>query len=189
MIKAIIFDCFGVIITDALLVLTNELAVRDPAAARLVSNIIKANNCGSIPPEESNLQIADLLGLSLDEFQHRKYSGEVKDQSVLDFIAGLRPQYKTAMLSNVGCGSLSRRFTVQELGRCFDVVIASGEIGYAKPDPEAYQITAARLAVATEECIFTDDREHFCAAARATGMQAIHYRGFSQFCDDLSKLL
>ncbi len=188
MIKAIIFDCFGVIITDSLLAMTNELASRDPDAARQVSAIIKANNRGLIDPDDSNRQIAALLGLSLEAFQGRKYGGEVKDQAMLDFIAALRPRYKTAMLSNVGGGSLDRRFTAEEFNRCFDTVVASGEIGYAKPEPEAYLITAERLCVEPEECIFVDDREHYCQGARDAGMRAIHYQTFLQFQDELTGL-
>lgn len=183
--RAIIFDCFGVIITDSLLALTNELAARNPAAAEQVSDIVKANNRGFISPDESNVQIAQLLGLSVDEFQKRKYGGETKDEVLMDYIAGLRPQYKTAMLSNVGGGSLDRRFSADELERCFDQVVASGEIGYAKPDPEAYQITAARLGVDPSECIFIDDREHYCIGAQATGMRAIQYETFAQLRAEL----
>ncbi len=189
MINAIIFDCFGVIITDSLLAMTNELASRNPEAARQVSDIIKANNHGLIDPDDSNRQIAALLGISLDEFQRRKYGGEAKDQAMLDYIASLRPRYRTAMLSNVGGGSLDRRFTVEELDRCFDQVVASGEIGYAKPEPEAYQITAARLGVEPEECVFIDDRPHYCEGARAAGMQAIHYNAFGQFKSELESII
>lgn len=188
-VEAVIFDCFGVIITDALLALTNELASRDPAAAQQVSDIVKANNRGYISPDESNVQIAELLGMSLQDFQRRKYGGEVKDEALMGYIASLRPQYKTAMLSNVGGGSLDRRFTAEELERCFDQVVASGEIGYAKPDIEAYRITARRLGVEPEACIFIDDREHYCTGARQAGMQAVQYVSFAELQAELERIL
>ncbi len=89
LIKAVIFDCFGVVITDSLLALTNELAARDPEAARQVGDIVKANNRGYISPDDSNVQIAELLGLSLEEFQGRKYGGEVKDLVLMDYATKL----------------------------------------------------------------------------------------------------
>lgn len=188
-VKALIFDCFGVIITDALLALTNELRARDLAAAVRVGDIVKANNHGLIDPEESNRQIAAELGLTLEEFQRRKYGGEAKDQAMLDYIASLKPRYKIAMLSNVGGGSLDRRFSREELDRYFDQVVASGEIGYAKPEPQAYTITAARLGVEPEACVFIDDRAPYCAGARDTGMQAICYQDLDQLKQELEALL
>lgn len=189
MIKAIIFDCFGVIITDSLLALTNQLRERDPVAAVRVGDIVKAANHGMINPDESNRQIAAVMGISLEEFQRRKYDGEYKDVALLDYIAGLRPRYKTAVLSNITANSLNRRLTAQEQARCFDVVIASAEIGHAKPEPEAYQIAAQQLSVEPEECVFIDDRDSFCAGAHATGMQAIHYQDFNQLRQELEGLL
>ncbi len=93
------------------------------------------------------------------------------------------------MLSNVSGGSLDRRFSAEEFDRCFDAVVASGEIGYAKPDIEAYQITAARLGVEPAECIFIDDREHYCAGARQAGMQAIQYVTFVQLQRELDAIM
>lgn len=189
MIKAIIFDCFGVVITDALQVICDELRSRDPAAANEVSDLIKANNRGIIQPAESNEKIARILGISVPAFRQKVESGEAKDARLLSYIRELRQNYKVAMLSNIGVASLARRFDAQELEDSFDVVVASAEIGFAKPEPEAYEITADRLGVRYDECVFTDDREPYCEGARAVGMQAILYRDLSQFRYELEVLL
>lgn len=189
MIKAIVFDCFGVIITDALQALCDELRVKDPAAADQVRDIIQAANRGMLDPAESRPQIAALLGLSLEDLMQAIRSREVKDVELLAYIAELRRSYKTAMLSNITRGGLQRRFAEGELEKYFDVVVASGDIGYAKPEPAAYQITADRLGVRCDECIFVDDREVFVEAARGVGMQALLYEGFGAFKDELARLL
>ena len=64
-------------------------------------------------------------------------------------------------------------------------MVASGEVGYAKPDPKVFQLTADRLGLRCDECLFTDDRKGFCEAAQATGMQAIVYSDFEQFRSEL----
>lgn len=92
-------------------------------------------------------------------------------------------------MSNIALSSLQRRFKAGELEYYFDAVVASAEIGYAKPQPEAYLIAAERLDVDPKHCIFVDDREHFAEAARATGMQAICYDNFEQFKKDLERHL
>jgi HAD superfamily hydrolase (TIGR01509 family) len=189
MIEAVIFDCFGVIITDSLHAITTDLRSRDEPAAREIDDIVRANNRGMIGPAESNRRIAAVLGMSEEEFRIKVADGEVKDQTLLKYIASLRDHYKTAMLSNIGVASLQRRFSDQELAKHFDSVVVSGEIGYAKPEPEAYEITADRLGVRLESCVFTDDRQAFCEAARGVGMQAIVYESFDQFRQDLKPLL
>ena len=61
--------------------------------------------------------------------------------------------------------------------------------GYMKPDAEIYEYTANQLGVRFDECLFTDDREEYCEAARAVGMQAIHYQSFNLFKAELEKIL
>lgn len=77
MIKAIIFDCFGVVLTDALQEIRAELARRDPAAAQEVRDIIAANNRGLMQPEESNARIAALLGTDSAALRSQVKAGEV----------------------------------------------------------------------------------------------------------------
>lgn len=189
MIRAIIFDCFGVIVTDALQVVHDELYAKNPAAAIEIRDLVRASNRGLLDPQKSNQRIAEILGISFEAYQKRIRDGEAKDQRVLRLAKKLRRSYKTAILSNISATGLAKRFTSEELRECFDQIVASADIGHAKPEPEAYAITAARLGVRPEECIFTDDRRDFCDAARAAGMKSIEYRGFDQFQSELGDLL
>lgn len=189
MIRAIVFDCFGVVLTDALQQLRDTVLQEDPAVAQQISDIIAANNRGYLQPSESNQQIADLLHISVAELRRVVSGREVRDKRLLAYIKRLRPTYKTAMLSNIAGSSLLRRFPDDELATYFDVVVASGDIGYAKPEHEAYKIVVERLGVRPEECVFTDDRELYCEAATALGMHGIVYENFPQFSTDLEMLL
>lgn len=141
MIKAVIFDCFGVIVLDAL----------------------QAQALGQV--------------------------GEYKDQAVLDYVRELRAIYKTGMLSNISPEGLDTRFTTDELGQYFDAVIVSGAIGYAKPEPAAYETIADQLGVRLDECIMIDDRQDYCDGALAAGMQAVLYQSLPQLRRELSAIL
>lgn len=185
MIRAIIFDCFGVIITDVL----EAIRSANPDKAIAISNIVGQVNRGYISSHDASTQIAEILGTSYDEYRAMLANGEVKNTQLLAHIKQLRTNYRTAMLSNIGKQSLARRFTDEELTEHFDVVVASGEIGYAKPDPEAYQITAARLGVDPEECVFIDDRQPYVMGAKAVGMQGIVYADMTEFMPKLTALL
>lgn len=190
MIRAILFDCFGVIITDALQVVTAELNETNPAQARAVMDVIRAVNRGLLDTKDANQQIADLLGISVEQWRSRIDKGEVKDPYVFAYVGELRERgYKTALLSNIGRNSLSRRFSDAELKAHFDVVVASGEVGLIKPEPEIYLHTANLLEVAPEECVMVDDREYQCEGARAVGMQSICYDNFYQAKAALERLL
>lgn len=189
MIRAIIFDCFGVLITDALQAIRDKAGARDAAAVQEISDIIAANNRGLMDPTESNERIAAILGITSAELRTMVAAGEIKNLELLAYIQTIRAQYKTAMLSNIAGSSLRKRFEPNELELYFDVVVASSDIGYAKPEPEAYQITADRLGVRCDECVFIDDRSSFCQGATSVGMQTIVYTNFAQFRTELDKLL
>ena len=189
MIRAVIFDCFGVIIGDGLQLLVDDLRARDPAAARRVHDLVLAANRGLTDPAASSREVAAIFDLDYDTYRQRISDGEVRNEPLLDYIVMLRATYRTALLSNIGTGGLKRRFSDRELDRYFDAVVASGDIGYAKPEPEAYEIAADRLGVRLDECVFTDDRVDYCEGARSVGMQAIQYLNFPQFKAELEALL
>lgn len=189
MIKAIIFDCFGVLIEDALGAMRDKIKDSEPEKYKEFVEILHAGHQGLMIPTEDNEQLAGLLGLSLAEYRRQIEEDEVKNMALLDYILQLRERYKTAILSNVSKGSLKMKFTDAELAKYFDAVVASGEVGYAKPEAQIYEIAADRLGVLLNECVFTDDNEDFCEAARGLGMQAIPYNSFEQFRRELELLL
>ena len=58
----------------------------------------------------------------------------------------------------------------------FETVVDSAFVGMRKPDPEIYELTLARLeGIAPGECLFIDDTEANCEAARALGWSAVHH--------------
>src|SRR5579884_1855768 len=157
MIKAVIFDCFGVIMTDALKVVRAELLSTRPEAAKELIDTVHATNRGLVSAAVLSRKIASLLHMSPKQCEAFLSQGEVRDQRVLDFVAELRRTYKTALLSNVSRGGLAQRFTAEELDHYFDVVVVSGDVGFAKPEAAVYEMTADRLGVRPNECVMVDD--------------------------------
>lgn len=177
-------------ITDALKLVIDELDIENAALSQQIMDIIHANNRGLLDNSESNKQIADLLGIGVDEWRGRIEHGEVKDEHVLAYARELRSRgYKTALLSNIGQESLSRRFSAEELQADFDVVVASGDVGFMKPDPEIYEHTTRLLGVDSSACVMVDDREAHCAGARAVGMQAVCYDNLREAKQSIERLL
>ncbi len=187
MIKAIIFDCFGVVVTDTLPAAYKRLGGDFDKDVNTIGAIIDAANKGIIP--RSTGAVAELLGVSEDTWIQAMSEGREKNMELLAYIQDLRKTYKTAMLSNVSAGGLQRLFDDGFLDQYFDVVVASAEEGFAKPEARAYEITADRLSVRLDECVFTDDREPYIEGAKAVGMKTILFKNTEQFINELQTIL
>lgn len=187
MIRAIIFDCFGVVITDTLESAYTSLGGDFKKDLPKIRKILHAADSGKIA--SSHPAMGKLLGVSAATYATAVSAGRQIDHELLDYINSLRKKYKTAMLSNIGKGRLPEIFGQGFLEQYFDEVVASSDIGYAKPEASAYEIVADRLGVRLDECVFTDDRPEFVDGAVAVGMQAILYQNLEQFKVGLSKIL
>src|SRR5579884_2984002 len=144
MIKAVIFDCFGVLVGKGF-AYTYSLAGGDPVRDReFVNDILGQANLGMITDEHFDDAVSSHLGISLEEWQKALALSELPDERMLEYIKSLRPKYKTAIMSNTNSGVLSRKIGDAKLSECFDEVIASADVGMVKPDPGIYKLTAKR---------------------------------------------
>jgi epoxide hydrolase-like predicted phosphatase len=66
--------------------------------------------------------------------------------------------------------------TMLPVDEIFEMVIDSGYVGYRKPERQIYEITLERLGLPASACLFVDDMELNCEAARELGFTAVHYR-------------
>jgi len=190
MIKAIIVDCFGVLLGNAYKVRLAEVEQVDPERAKEISAINHASDMGILSHEESAKHISALFGIEAEEFLAEQKQVEVPNRQLLEYIAELKKTYKVAMLSNINSRErLDIRFTSGELESHFDIVVASGDEGLVKPQPEIYELTAMRLGVLPEECVMIDDLEPYCEGARRVGMQAVQFKTNQQCIDEVNVLI
>lgn len=190
MIKAIIFDCFNVLIRDATKHLVEQMGEIDISKRREFSAVTHAVDKGIISDVEAAQAQSDLLGISLQEFLDIRNKGEVRNEPLIEYIRTLKGEYNLMMVSNiVSRERLDSRFLPGQLDELFDDVIASGEVGYIKPQPEIYTLAAARLGVRPDECVMIDDIPEFCEGARDVGMQAIQFLSNEQAISDLNTLI
>ena len=62
----------------------------------------------------------------------------------------------------------------------FELVVDSAFVGCRKPEPRIYEIMLERLGARPSGCLFVDDVEVNCEAARDLGMAAVHFRDNEQ---------
>jgi HAD superfamily hydrolase (TIGR01549 family) len=185
MIKAIIFDLFGVIRPDPL-VATYRYFGGDPEKdAYFINDTIDAANRGTIPNSRS--VFARHFGITVEQWMEIGDKAG-NDQRVLQYVLHLRQTYKTGLLTNISRGRLPELFKPGELEKYFDAVVGSGDVGFAKPEAQAYEIMADRLKVRLDECVMIDDREEYLVGARGVGMRAILYGSLPQLKQELGKL-
>jgi epoxide hydrolase-like predicted phosphatase len=105
------------------------------------------------------------------------------------YFGGLRPRYRTALLSNSFVGARQREQERYRFGDITDLIVYSHEVGMAKPDPRIYRLTCERLGVRPEHAVFLDDRAECVDGALQTGMRAILYEDNEQAIADLEAAL
>lgn len=187
-IRAIIFDCFGVLVTEGFLPFRQRYFGTHPDQMQEARDLGRQLYTGLLAYEDFIQQLAHMAHITPNEV--RSYiEKNVPNEQLLAYIKdNLKPRFKIGMLSNVGARSVHDLFTKQQLD-LFDALALSYEMGIAKPDTKAYEIAAERLDVTPENCVFVDDREHHCQGARQAGMQAILYTDFASFTTQLEQLL
>ncbi len=83
------------------------------------------------------------------------------------------------------------RAVLPDIDEIFEIVVDSAFVGMRKPDPEIYELTIERLGdgLRADECVFIDDVEVNCDAARGLGMRAIQFRDTPQATAELDAAL
>lgn len=187
MIRAIIFDCFGVIRVDTTQLAYEALGGDFAADHEFVTALMYRSNTGQI--KGAGPYLAEKLGVSKAVWKQKVKELSGIDQKVLDYAMELKKTFKTGLLSNMRKGGLDIWFEPGFLDPYFDVMVCSGDIGYAKPEPEAYEIVADKLGMRLDECVFIDDRQDYVDGARAVGMKGVLFFSSTQLRDDLSVIL
>ncbi len=187
MIKAIIFDCFGVLATDIWLAFIDSL----PKGTDLTqaSALNKAYDKGIIPDEDFIAGIHEITGQDPPLLRHLQPGQLVKNEALLDLIRTLRPDFVMGVLSNISSDWITSEFLSAEEQALFKTYVLSYEVGMIKPDPRMYILACERLRVAPHEALMVDDRELYVNGAREAGLSGILYEDLHSFKQQLNELL
>lgn len=108
---------------------------------------------------------------------------------MIQLIEKLKANYPIGLISNM-TPATSKDIRNRGGYDCFDFVILSYEVGFAKPDTEIYQLALSKLDdINPNEVVFIDDQERCLVPARRLGMQTILANNPTQIKKDLEKLL
>jgi putative hydrolase of the HAD superfamily len=133
-------------------------------------------------------------GVSLRELNELYFEHLQPNDAMIDFVRSLRVQrgMRSALLTNnVREWEQKWRSMLPEIDEIFEVVVDSAFVGMRKPDPRIYELTVERLGdgVAPEDCVFIDDVDVNCEAARGVGMRAVQFKSTDQAIAEVEALL
>src|SRR5262245_17591070 len=114
------------------------------------------------------------------------------NQTLIDFVRDLRGRGVRAALltNNVREWEPLWRAKLTEIDELFELVVDSAFVGLRKPDPAIFELTLERLGgVAPQSCVFVDDLELNCQAARDLGMAAVRFESADQAIPEIESAL
>jgi len=159
-----------------------------------LGDVWAAGAIGAVSEAEVHRAIGRLLRLEeaqVDAFMQdiwTEYLGTLNVE-LAEYFSGLRPRYRTAMLSNSFVGAREKEQERYGFGDITDLIVYSHEVGTCKPDPRIYRLTCDRLGVLPEQMIFLDDQPQFVDAALEAGIVAILYQDNEQAIADINARL
>jgi epoxide hydrolase-like predicted phosphatase len=171
-----------------------ELGLAPGELDRRMNDVFRGGSLGTVGLAEVHAALTERLALSpadLERFMAgvwEEYLGSLNAE-LTEWFAGLRPRYRTGIVSNSFVGAREREQAAYGFGDLTDAIVYSHEVGVRKPDPAIYLLACDRLGVRPQEAVFLDDKEIAVEGARAVGMSAVLFRDNAQAVAEIEELL
>lgn len=199
MIKNIVFDFGGVILTDddvGVLFDNTELINKFPKEYK---GFQEAWNKEWATIGECQIGILDfydklqkdVLGASDRKFSKQLFEFYKQRSRPLDayyLLPKLKEKYKLFALPNAFKEGLKFKREKFKLDNYFDKIIASCEFQISKPDPKIFEILIKETAILPSESLFIDDREKNVKVGVDLGFQAYVYNGVDKLKEKFREL-
>ena len=206
MIRALISDFGGVLTTplaagflayqkEARISLEDLGRGMQAAGERYGEHPLYALERGEITEEEFARRLREQLddGFDLTRLRQLYFERIEPNAPMIEFVGEQRERgLRTALLTNnVREWEPLWRAKLPELDRIFELVVDSAFVGMRKPEPRIYELTIERLGggLRPEQCLFVDDIELNCEAARVLGMTAVRFEHADQAIPELESAL
>jgi HAD superfamily hydrolase (TIGR01509 family) len=185
--KALIFDCFGVLVEPSLGYLKSLAETTEQS--QQVSDFNLQADLGYISRQTLLEDLSQVLDIPADEVWAIMQQRRLKMPKTIDFLLSKKANgSKIGLLSNVAQDTLETIFPKDELDAMFDEMILSYDTHLVKSDPKIYLLMADKLGVDPSRCVMIDDAVENITGAKSSGMQGVVFKDVDQLESDLSKL-
>jgi epoxide hydrolase-like predicted phosphatase len=148
---------------------------------------------GNITEDEFTRRLGNELGRELNSMRDTYFENLHPNEAMISYLRGLRGDgLRLALLTNnVREWEPLWRAKLPDVDELFEVIVDSAFVGMRKPEPEIYHLTLERLGggLRFEDCLFLDDIEVNCEAARELGMTAVRFTENDQAIAELEGAL
>ncbi len=188
MVKAVIFDCFGVLVASSYDNFFETFLSDKPEIVEQIHALDQQTVSGTLPLADFYKEVALITDIPEEKVISFMRHNPLHTDLVGYIENELKPFYQIGFLSNAADDRLDELFTKAQQD-LFDDMILSFKVGLAKPNVEIFQMSAERLGVEPHECVFVDDVQRYVDGAQMAGMQAIRYTGFNRFKQEIETIL
>ncbi len=193
MIKAIIFDFYGVLYKNFDWFEINDRIYSDPKKRIEFRGYVDKINTGHMRDDKFRKVTAKLAEDKKNVEHPAVYSEPIVDDRLAKFINELPKGLRTACFSNGNKLDVLKALSKHGYDNLFDLVVVSSELPTAKPDPEAFREVVSRLGeginLKPEEVIIVDDSPRHVDGAKTAGYRTIKYDDFDSFLQKLDRVL
>lgn len=187
-VKAIIFDCFGVLVEDSLQSFYKTYLADKPEIVEQIKSLDHQSTEGKITYEQLLNHIVRLTSINYEEIR-LFLEKNPPNSPLLEYIAQeLKPHYKLGFLSNAADDWLRDLFTPDQLA-LFDDFVLSYQHNMRKPDVAIFKLAVGRLGFLPSEVVLVDDVDEYCHGAREAGLLAVRYVSLEQTKSELDAIL
>jgi epoxide hydrolase-like predicted phosphatase len=125
------------------------------------------------------------------DFAERYFAALETNDEMIGFLRALRDErgLRLAMLTNNVREWEARWRAMLPVDELFELVVDSAFVGMRKPERGIYTLTLDRLGLPPSACVFIDDIDVNCDAARDAGIHAVHFRDTAQAIADVEALI
>ena len=197
MIKSIIFDIGGVLMTDVpLRKIAEELSVRFSIPEDELHSCLYPNEhwtrltLGKISENEYWEHFLKTSKINADKKELKdKVRTELRPiEETVEILPLLKRQYQLAVLSNHSREWSEFMTKEYDFFSYFAQIIFSCDVGLRKPDPRIYKLALTKLGSEPEECLFIDDKKRNTDGAEEVGIRSIVLESVSKLRKKLFQL-
>lgn len=194
--QAIIFDLGNVLIDFDHRIAARRIAKFSGHAPEEIfslffdSKLTRLFEAGKIPPRKFFLEVKKILRADIKYCEFLPIWNEIfflteKNREIYDLAKFLRQEYKLALLTNINMLHLEYLKSNFPVFDVFHKILASCELGLAKPNPLIYKKTLEILGLEPEQTLYFDDRPELIESASRLGMPSFVFSSVKQLKKDL----
>lgn len=176
MIKAIIFDFFGVICPDLYWGWLRKQIPNLENQRDYFQKLSDQFDLGKLSTTQLIKILSDKTSVEENKVIPFIEQSVQIDTEVAELIKSLKRNYKIGLLSNSNSEFIEGILKEHDLNDLFDSVVISQKVGFIKPQKEIFEIALKELNVASSEVLFVDDRESNTSAGEKLGIKGLVYK-------------